>query len=107
MAEIDRKTFIKIKLNNFIIFIEQTFGKNNILLREFADYLDLEKRGVEPFLKGLLEICNYLLLPMDNDEKKNTNLARLGMFLENKKLICAEEDKIKMLRYFDMFYKIF
>ena len=104
--EIDRKTFLKEKLNNFILFIENTFGKNNILLREFSSYIDIDK-SIEPFLKGILQLCNFLDLPMDNEDKKNKNMLKLNTFLEYKGLSTSEENKFKMLRYFELFFKTF
>jgi len=104
-AEIDRKTFIKEKLNNFILFIKETFGPNNILLTEYKDYLNLD--SYDPFLKGLLTICEYLELPMDTPEKKQNNINKISVYLNMKNLTTDDERKYKMLRYFELFYKTF
>lgn len=106
-GEISRKDFIKEKLTNFILFIKKTFGENNILLNEFAEYIDIDKRGYEPLLMGLLQICNFLYLPMDNTEKLEKNIERLNIFLKARCLDCGQEEKVKMLRYFDLFHRIF
>ena len=107
MTEIDRQTFLKEKIGNFILHIKKVFGDNNILLREFADYLDIDKRGFDPFFKGLLEICQLLELPMNDENKKKNNMGKLALFLEMKGLKCAEPDLYKTLRYFELFYKTF
>lgn len=105
-AEIDRKTFIKEKLKNFILFIKQTFGENNILLQEFKDHIDIDK-SFDPFLHGLLTICEYLELPMDTDEKKSRNMEKLKYYLSLKNLSTSSEKMNTMLRYFELFYKVF
>lgn len=103
--EMNRKVFLKEKLDNFILFIKKTFGENNILLAEFGHFLDINQ--TEQFLKGILELCNFLSMPMDNEDKKNKNMQKLTLFLEYKGLSAGEEDKFKMLRYFELFYKTF
>ncbi len=107
MSDIDRKSFLKEKLNNFILFIKKTFGDQNTLLREFSQYVDIEKHGFDPFLKGLLTICEYLELPMDTEQKKANNMSKLNTYLAMKDLKCSDDDNFKMLRYFELFYKTF
>lgn len=106
MAEIKKEAYIKEKLNNFILFIEITFGKNNILLKEFGAFIDVDK-GFEQFIRGMLEIIKLLELPMDTLPKKENNISKLKLFLEMKKLKASEEDTFKMLRYIELFYTVF
>lgn len=106
MAEIKKEAYIKEKLNNFILFIETTFGKNNILIKEFGAFINVEQ-GFEQFIRGMLEIAKLLELPMDTTPKKENNISKLKLFLEMKKLSTNEENIFKMLRYIELFYTVF
>lgn len=107
MAEIEKRIYIKEKLNNFILFASETFGKDNILMKEFGDAANIDKNGFEPMIRGLLEISKFIDLPMDTEEKKKANMIKIGAFLDFKKLTANDEQKLKMLRYLDLFYKVF
>lgn len=107
MAEIEKRIYIKEKLNNFILFITETFGKDNILLREFGDAINIDKNGFEPMIKGLLQISQFMALPMDSEEKKKANMLKMEAFLDFKKLKANNEQMLKLLRYLDLFYKVF
>ena len=107
MAEIEKRKYIKEKLNNFILFIQQTFGKDNILLKEFGDAINIDKVGFEPMIKGLLKISEFMKLPMDTEEKKKENMGLLLLFLDFKQLKTTDENMFKLLRYLDLFYKVF
>ena len=107
MTEIEKKTYIKEKLNNFILFVNETFGKDNILLKEFGSAVDIEKNGFEPMIRGLLQISQLMALPMDTEEKKKENMIKLRTFLNFKELKARDDQMLKLLRYLDLFYKVF
>lgn len=107
MAEIEKRIYIKEKLNNFISFIQETFGKDNILIKEFGDAVNIDKVGFEPMIKGLLKISSLIALPMDNEQKKNDNMELIKLFLDFKELQTTRENMYKLLRYLDLFYKVF
>lgn len=99
---IDKRTFVKAKLNNFILFIKNTFGQNNILLREFGELTDLDKHGCEPFLKNLIQLANFFGLPIVSE----INKKKVEQFLQVRGLLAKEADIVKMLRYLDMFLQV-
>lgn len=101
--QVDKKTFIKEKLNNFILFIKKTFGENNILLAEFGQLIDFDKNGFEPFLNSLLQLVGLFKLPQSTDEIKKENINKVREYLYSKNLKATDEDITKMLRYFEMF----
>lgn len=103
----ERRAFLKEKITNFVSFIKETFGPENILIKEFGEMVDVDKNGYEPFLKGLLTICEYLQLPMETEEQKKNNMGRLDLYLAWKGLSCDFAAKEKLLRYFDLFFKTF
>lgn len=104
--QIDKKTFVKEKLNNFILFCEKIFGKNNVLIREFGGYADLDKNGIEPFLKAIIQLAQLFELPADSHDKRERNISKVRGFLDIKKLRAKEEDIIKVLRYLEMFLRV-
>ncbi len=104
--DIDKKTFVKEKLKNFILHVKKTFGEKNILLQEYAKFIDVEN-GFEPFINALLQIGKLLYIPMDDEKKKQDNMERITAFFKFKGLEANEEDTFKFLRYIEMFYLIF
>lgn len=98
---IDKKTFIKEKLNNFILFAQKTFGPNNVA--EFLPFADIDKNGPEFFLKGIVQLAGLFEMPMDTSEKKANNIAKVRQYLAMKNLATSEENMFKMLRYLEMF----
>lgn len=104
--QIDKKTFVKQKLDNFILFIEKIFGKNNILLREFGGYADIDHNGPEPFLKSIIQLAQLFELPADNPEKVERNMTKIRTFLLTRNLRAKDEDILKILRYLDMFLRV-
>lgn len=107
MAEIEKRIYIKEKLNNFILFIQETFGEDNILLREFGTAIEIDKVGFEPMIKGLLKISEFMTLPVSSEIIKNENMEKIKLFLDFKGLKASEENMYKLLRYLDLFYKVF
>jgi hypothetical protein len=106
MENINKSSFIKSKIRNLILYIEETFGKNNILLREFGPYIDIDKQGFEVFLQAIVQLAKIFHLPADTEEKKAKNLEIMRNYLASKNLRAKDESLIKLLRYLEMFLEI-
>lgn len=103
---IDKRTFVIDKLKNFILYVEEIFGKNNVLIKEFGDYVNIERYGPEPFLKGIVQLASIFYLPANTIEKEQMNTAKVSGFLKSKGLFATTEHIKKLLRYLDMFLRI-
>jgi hypothetical protein len=91
------------KLKNFILFITEIFGQNNILLQEFGNYAELQ---VEDFLKIIISLASYFEFPQNTQDKKQRNIEKIQLFLAKRELKTSHENMEKMLRYLDMFLRI-
>ena len=96
MAEITKELFLRQKIANFIIFIEQKIGKENSIYSEFCAYqADLNK-----FLQMIIQVSNFT--------KNNLSHDNIQKYLEFKGVsaVLLKDDLDKIVRYYQMFIKI-
>lgn len=89
----DKNTYLKEKITNFIIFIDQKIGKDNIIYSDFVKY----QKDINLFLTDFIKLSKIEI----TDEGIYKYLAFKNV---NQKL--EKEDLNKTKRYFEMFQKV-
>ena len=96
MTEMTKEEFLKQKIKNFIIFIQDKIGKDNSIFTEFCEY----QNNLNKFLQNMIQLDKFT-----NGKLTTENIQK---YLEFKKVdaILLEADLEKIIKYYQMFIKV-
>ena len=89
----NKEVFLKQKINNFIIFIEQKIGKNNSIHNEFVNY----GTNLQDFLRDIIQLSKF---------KIDEEMVQKYLSLKGVQTKLDKKDMEKIQRYFEMFVKV-